>query len=211
MNARIIIVASPKGGVGKTTLALQIAGLLAARGHRVAVLDDDPQGSALAWAALGEALGVIQPFPVLRSRAASLAVDAWVVDTAAGRLPERWLDRADRVVLPVLPDAISHITAQDARAALARRGVMADRLVLVLNRFRPDRAEHRAMAAAPDYADAVVLRDRAAFAVAYGRGRTIANDGHAALARAECALLCARLPLTSQTGALLCTQKPTRR
>ena len=78
---RMIVVASPKGGVGKTTLALTIAGLLIAAGQRVAVLDADPQGSCLAWAALGEAVGGTQPFPVLRSRAAGLVVDTWIVDT----------------------------------------------------------------------------------------------------------------------------------
>ena len=36
-----------KGGVGKTTLALHLAGAWAAAGRRVCVVDADPQGSAL--------------------------------------------------------------------------------------------------------------------------------------------------------------------
>lgn len=41
----VIVVANAKGGVGKTTLIAQLAGLLAAAGHRVLAIDLDPQGN----------------------------------------------------------------------------------------------------------------------------------------------------------------------
>src|SRR4051812_19205889 len=41
----LIAFASPKGGVGKTTLAAHLAALLAQRGHRVVALDLDPQNA----------------------------------------------------------------------------------------------------------------------------------------------------------------------
>ncbi|MBK6789346.1 MAG: ParA family protein [Betaproteobacteria bacterium] len=48
----VIVVANPKGGVGKSTLATNIAGCLAAAGHAVMLGDVDRQQSARQWLAL---------------------------------------------------------------------------------------------------------------------------------------------------------------
>jgi chromosome partitioning protein len=45
----IVALLNQKGGVGKTTLALHLAGAWARQGGRVTVIDADPQGSALDW------------------------------------------------------------------------------------------------------------------------------------------------------------------
>ncbi|HGJ5890437.1 MAG TPA: ParA family partition ATPase [Arsenophonus apicola] len=50
----IISVLNQKGGVGKTTLSVNIASRIAATGERVLLLDADPQGSALDWSAARE-------------------------------------------------------------------------------------------------------------------------------------------------------------
>ncbi|MBX3600722.1 MAG: ParA family protein [Rubrivivax sp.] len=48
----VIVVANPKGGVGKSTLATNVAGCLAAAGHAVMLGDVDRQQSARQWLAL---------------------------------------------------------------------------------------------------------------------------------------------------------------
>ncbi len=62
MMPKVIAILNQKGGVGKTTLAVHIATALARKKRRVLLLDADPQGSALDWAAArhGEPL-----FPVV--------------------------------------------------------------------------------------------------------------------------------------------------
>jgi len=54
MAAKIIVVVNQKGGSGKTTLSMQLAGTLGRRGYRILVVDADPQGTATRWAASSE-------------------------------------------------------------------------------------------------------------------------------------------------------------
>lgn len=81
-----ILVANPKGGCGKTTLATNVAGWLAGKRQRVVLTDRDPQQSATQWLArrprLFPAIGAAQRGDAeeLRPHAAQ-----WqVVDSAAG-------------------------------------------------------------------------------------------------------------------------------
>lgn len=71
--AHVIAIVNGKGGVGKTTVTAQLAGLTAAGGYRVLAVDLDPQGN-LAWdlgyqgddgAGLAAAVGMGIPPPVL--------------------------------------------------------------------------------------------------------------------------------------------------
>ena len=48
---KVIAILNQKGGVGKTTLAVHLATALARNRRRVLLVDADPQGSALDWAA----------------------------------------------------------------------------------------------------------------------------------------------------------------
>jgi len=72
-----------KDGVGKTTLALHLAGQWAREGHRVTPIDADPPGSALDWSGqwakegLPRLFGVIEGPPRVAGlmRSALLAAD----------------------------------------------------------------------------------------------------------------------------------------
>lgn len=50
----IISILNPKGGSGKTTLSTNLARALHERGHKVLLVDSDPQGSARDWHAANE-------------------------------------------------------------------------------------------------------------------------------------------------------------
>ena len=50
MVAKVIVLTNQKGGCGKTTLAMNLAGVLGAKA-KVLLIDGDPQGSATRWAA----------------------------------------------------------------------------------------------------------------------------------------------------------------
>ena len=66
----VIVVANPKGGVGKSTLSTNLAGAFAANGEWVALADLDKQQSAHAWLDLRP-----QGLP---------AIEAWEIDADAG-------------------------------------------------------------------------------------------------------------------------------
>ena len=107
----IIGVLNQKGGVGKTTISVNLAHALALMGNRVLLVDADPQGSALAWSAVRveEPLFPVvgMPKPTLHKDLPSIARDyAYVVIDGAPRVNE--LCRAailasDRIIIPVQP------------------------------------------------------------------------------------------------------------
>lgn len=50
MAAKVVTVFNQKGGCGKTTLAMHLAGAMGLRGYTSLVVDMDPQGTASRWA-----------------------------------------------------------------------------------------------------------------------------------------------------------------
>jgi chromosome partitioning protein len=121
----IIAVAGRKGGIGKSTIAGNLAGEFAAMGNSVVVLDADPQHSLAAWAAQGE--GTLSKClervengkgEGLRAHArrAAKAADIVVIDTPPG-ITETLYDAAmvaDIVLLPCGPSPLDLFALKDA-------------------------------------------------------------------------------------------------
>ena len=105
----VIVVANPKGGVGKSTLATNIAGYFARQGHPVLLGDADRQQSARLWLGLrppeARAIGTwdMGADVITRPPWGSTHV---VIDTPAGLAGWRLSDvlkLADRIVVPLQP------------------------------------------------------------------------------------------------------------
>jgi chromosome partitioning protein len=111
-----LVVANPKGGSGKTTLATNLAGYLAQSGRRVALLDMDRQQSALAW------LGLRDPaLPAIAAFREGGDFDWLVVDSPAGlhgKMLERVLRLATQVVVPVSPSLFDMAASEEFLTAL---------------------------------------------------------------------------------------------
>lgn len=103
-----ILIANPKGGSGKTTLATNIAGWLAGKRQRVVLADHDPQQSSTHWLARRPALfPKIVGLPPNASKHDLNRLDAqWcVVDSAAGMRDDLKgeVRAADVMLIPVSP------------------------------------------------------------------------------------------------------------
>ncbi|TFZ03678.1 ParA family protein [Ramlibacter humi] len=105
----VVVVANPKGGVGKSTLATNVAGYYASRGHAVMLGDADRQQSSRLWLNLRPAgAPAIQGWEIGEGQVAKppKGVTHVVLDTPAGlhgKALRELLKPADKVIVPLAP------------------------------------------------------------------------------------------------------------
>jgi chromosome partitioning protein len=117
-----ILIANPKGGSGKTTLSTNIAGYLASRGLRVAMLDLDRQKSATQW--LNNRPFELPIIDLLKPAGGQSAAADWlVIDSPAGlhgKNLELALKLVSRVVVPIAPSLFDIQASRDFLEILAK-------------------------------------------------------------------------------------------
>ena len=183
---KTVLVASSKGGVGKTTIATHLAAQAALAGQRTVLVDADPQGSSTRWAERRAGLeSAVLPVDGHRKdwhRKVPEDAQQVVIDAPAGAMAgdlDRFLDQVDAVVVPVLPSALDIEATVPFLNTLAklprvRKGKL--RVGLVGNRLKPwTNASQQALDLfkAWPYPLVAQLRDSQAYVVLTGLGKSL--------------------------------------
>ncbi|TMH71527.1 MAG: ParA family protein [Betaproteobacteria bacterium] len=146
------LVINPKGGAGKTTVAINLASYFATSGIPTTVMDYDPQGSSLNWLRsraidapkIHGANGAPGKFGQLRSFEMYVPPETrhLIVDPPAGVsgvLLHELLDRANAILVPLVPSVIDlHATGNFLRElmAMGRMKTGNIRVAVVANKVR---------------------------------------------------------------------------
>jgi len=193
---KTVLVASSKGGVGKTTIATHLAAQAALDGCNTVLVDADPQGSATRWAQRRASLdSAVLPLDGTGrkqwQRQLPDGTERVLIDAAAGSMAdelEPLLQVADAVVVPVLPstfDIEASVGFLDslARHPRVRRGELP--VGLVANKLRPwTNMSQQTLDLLRQWPYPLVaqLRDSQAYVVLGGLGKTL-FDYHSAQVR----------------------------
>jgi chromosome partitioning protein len=147
-----IVVLNPKGGSGKTTIAINLASYLASCGHKPVLIDFDPQGSSVRWvkkrkpaqAPIHFIAGFEKDTRTTRAFHLRPPDDTThvIVDTPAAlsapQLPDMVRDAA-KIIVPVLPSDIDiHTCSRCIRDLLLVAKIRRedDRIGVIANRVR---------------------------------------------------------------------------
>jgi chromosome partitioning protein len=227
-----IALANQKGGCGKTTTAMNLAGGLTKAQYRVRVVDADPQASATIWS-LARGQGSL-PFDVitarqLKGRFAALADGEYdvnlvdcppgVTDTQddAGRFARAAIHGADAILVPLRPSALDFAAAATFVRYLEREKDPRTKTAVLINGRQRTLLGREAPAQAAilfaPIAGAIVLETtigfRAPITEVAGSGKTIFDYAPSHDAAREYANLTKEV-LQWLTGALLSTHTPSQ-
>ena len=154
MRTKIIAVVNQKGGCGKTTITMQLAGSLSRHDHRVLVVDADSQGSATRWAASARD---DHKFPVTVAGLAAAGArihrevekyvdvyDAILIDCPPGMesvIPQSALLVADLALVPIIRSPLDLWSSAGIVQLIENARVVNEelRVLLVLNQWHPNR------------------------------------------------------------------------
>jgi chromosome partitioning protein len=183
---RTVLVASSKGGAGKSTLATNLAAWFALDGKRTALLDADRQQSATRWAEKRAGMdSAVLPLDGTRrgwENRLPNDIERLVVDAAAGAMGEDLesvLAKADAVIVPVNPSMIDlEATVPFLNSLAAHPRVKKGKLpvALVANRLKPHtNASQQAVGQlkAWPYPVAGQLRDSQAYVLMAALGKSV--------------------------------------
>ncbi len=185
---RTILIASSKGGCGKTTLTTNLAAAYAQNGGRVVIADADRQASSTRWCIKRPAhLPGVLPVDATRKHWRDQVphdADVLLLDAPAGTRPsdlEDVMDAAHAMLVPVLPSQIDLEATEDFLTDLrdvvrVRKGKSKVSVGLVANRLRPWTTSSRtALEAMQAFGLPVVaeIRDAQGYVFLTGLGKSI--------------------------------------
>lgn len=148
---KVISILNQKGGVGKTTLSINLAAALKALNHSVLLVDADPQGSSLDWAAAREPaeplFSVVScPKPTIHKTVADIGSgkDFVIIDGAprVTDLARSCIMASDLVLIPVQPSPYDIWASQEVVNLIQEAVIYKPELkaAFVINRKIPNTA-----------------------------------------------------------------------
>ena len=172
----IISFVNQKGGVGKTTTAINLASSLIRKNHNLVLIDADPQGSATAWHSIedNQAFEIIDhPGELTQSdiKMIETAYDYVIIDAppAVDDKVETILKASDLAILPVTPSSLDLWSCKETLDTMAAKSeaFLSGKVRLLINRKIPGTRVGREVRQALDKFDTPVFETELCQRVAY--------------------------------------------